>query len=200
MKFPPHSRTRQHVMAMVATLCMSASYAHAEHAHTHGLLQLDVAIDPQSVTLQFESPLENFLGFEHAPRTDAERKKVADLTASLKAADGLFYIDPAAGCRVSKVELDSAVPGLGRDAEKKLPPRDHDIANGARTHSHSDEHGDIDATIVFSCNKAEAARFIAFKLFEKYKNLHTVNVQVASSQGQFKRTMRADSPKLDLGR
>lgn len=199
MKFLSYLRMCPHVMAAISASCLVA-YVHAEPAHVHGLLQLDVAIDQRSVTLQFESPLENFLGFEHAPRTDAERKKVADLVASLKAADELFYIDPAAGCRLSNVELDSAALGLRRDPEGKPSAHDRGAVKDAHAHGHGNEHGDIDVTMAFSCSNADAARFITLKMFEKYKNLHTVNAQIASSQGQFKRVMRADSPMLDLGR
>jgi hypothetical protein len=148
------------------------------------------------VTFQFESPLDNFLGFERAPRTNAERKKVADMIASLKAADGLFFIDPSARCSVSKVQLTSAALNLGSD--KGNDSSRHDAYKDEHAHAGGD-HADIDATIVFSCTKANAVHFIALKLFEKYPHLHTINAQVASRQGQFKRTLKAASPKLDLG-
>lgn len=195
------SRFRRLVrIVMTVALCMIFSPAGAgQRAHTHGLLQLDVAIDPQSVTVQFESPLDNFLGFEHAPRTDEERKRVAAMVASLKAADGLFYIDPVAECRLSRVALHSAVLGLDNDGEDKQ--RQHDAGKGKKAQAEEgSEHADIDVTIVFSCRNADKAGFIAFKLFDKYSHLHTVDVQIASAQGQFKRTLRADSPKLNLER
>lgn len=188
---------RLRAMATAAILCLPVPHAVAQqHAHTHGLLQLDIAVDPQSITLQFESPLDNFLGFEHAPHTDAERKKVADMVTSLTAADGLFQIDPAAGCRASTVQLSSAALGLGHDKEKESSV--HAYKN--KNEHGADEHADIDATIVFACTNAGAARFITFKLFENYSHLHTLNAQVASQKGQFKRTVKADSPKLDLRR
>lgn len=175
---------------MAVALLLSVSYAQAhQHAHTHGLLQLDVAIDSQSITLQFESPLDNFLGFEHAPRTDAERKKVREMVAALTSADGLFYVDPDAGCRISSVRLDSAALGLGEEAK----------AIDKKKASQHGEHADIDAIIVFSCPQAEKARFITVKLFDRYPHLYAINVQVATSQGQFKRSLKADAPRLDLG-
>lgn len=191
MIISPFGTMRLHAMRAVtsaAVLCLAVSAVQAHpRAHTHGLLRLDVAIDPQSITLQFESPLDNFLGFERAPRTDAERRKVGEMVAALKSADGLFYVDPDAGCRVSSVQLDSAALGLGKNAQAaagKAPERDG--------------HADIDATIVFSCAKAETARFITVKLFEKYPHLQTIDAQVATAQGQFKRSLKPDAPKLDL--
>lgn len=188
MTIPPFCKLRPRTMLAAVILSAAATGAQAHpHAHTHGLLRLDVAIDPQSITLQFTSPLDNFLGFEHAPRTDAERRKVADMAAALKSADGVFYVDPAAGCRVASVQLDSATLGLGPAATGKQAASGHDA------------HADIDATIVFSCDRAEAASFITLKLFEKYPHLHTIEAQVATAHRQYKRTLKADAPKLDLG-
>ena len=200
MNFPAPCFKRVCAIALTIALGMlfSSSAEAGQHAHTHGLLQLDVAIDPQSVTLQFESPLDNFLGFEHAPRTDEQRKRVEEMVASLKAADGLFYIDPVAECRLSRVALHSAVLGLGNDGKGEQPHHENAVHEKASAEEH--EHADIDVTIVFSCRNADKAGFIALKLFDRYSHLHTVNVQLASAQGQFKRTLRADSPKLNLER
>src|SRR5690606_17374132 len=128
---------------------------------------------------------------ERAPRTDAERRKVGEMVAALKSVDGLFYVDPDAGCRVSSVQLDSAALGLGKNAKA--------TAGGKVSKAPQHEgHADIDATIVFSCAKAEAARFITVKLFEKYPHLQAIDAQVATARGQFKRSLKPDAPKLDL--
>ena len=62
------------------------------------MAKLDVAVEPSRVTLELDTPLDNLLGFERAPRTDAERQQADAAVAKLKAAAGLFRIDNAAGC------------------------------------------------------------------------------------------------------
>ncbi|MGB0128732.1 MAG: DUF2796 domain-containing protein [Rhodocyclaceae bacterium] len=42
----------------------------AQHAHEHGVAKLDVASDGGALAINVESPLDNRVGFEHAPRTD----------------------------------------------------------------------------------------------------------------------------------
>lgn len=105
-------------LGLAATLAVAAglpSPALAQQAaHTHGRLDLAVALDATAITIRLESPLDNFLGFERAPRTDDERRRVADLAARLRAADQWLRPDPAARCRLARVDLDSAVPGLGK--------------------------------------------------------------------------------------
>ncbi|MBS7777569.1 DUF2796 domain-containing protein [Acidovorax sp. CCYZU-2555] len=172
-------------LALVLAATALSAAAH-QHAHTHGLMTLDVAVDAQTVTLAIASPLDSFLGFERAPRTDAERKRVADMVARLKAADQLFQPDAAADCKLTKVELESAALGLGTA---------HDHGHGEKG-----EHADIAVDIVFTCAKAADARFIDVKLFDAYPRLRSIDAQVAAPQGQFKRSLRPGAARLGLTR
>ena len=175
-------------------LLAASSFALAQqHAHTHGLLSLDAAVDAQSITLQMEVPLDNFLGFERAPRSDAERTLVSNMVARLNAADKLFLIDPAAQCSLSKVDLDSAALGLGAKAK----PAPAATAKGGKE---PEQHADIDLSIAFTCAKASQARYIDVKLFDAFKGVHTINAQVASDQGQFKRTLTRSASRLSWGK
>jgi hypothetical protein len=166
-----------------------------QHAHTHGQLTIDVAIDAQTLTVSMEAPLDNFLGFERAPRTDAERKSVSALVNRLNAADKLFIPNPQAECRLSSVTLESDTLGLkpGEPAAKG-----GDVAAKA-TEVH-DEHADIDVSIVFTCAKAPLARQLDVRMFEAFPRLRTINAQVASAQGQFKRKLTKAAPALRWGR
>jgi Protein of unknown function (DUF2796) len=66
------------------------------HAHVHGGARLDIAVEPRRILLFFETPLDNLVGFERAPRTDAERRRADEAVARLKAGDQMFRFDPAA--------------------------------------------------------------------------------------------------------
>lgn len=186
-------------LAVTAAMALSAA-AQQQHAHTHGRLTLDVAVDGQTITLAIESPLNGFLGFERAPRTNAERKRVADMVARLNTADQLFQPDPAAGCKLSKVELTSTALDLGAKKEEEhghshagKDGHDHD-------HDHAGEHADIDIDVVFTCANAAQAKFIDVKLFAAYQRIRTIDAQVASPQGQFKRSLRPGAARLSLTR
>ncbi len=198
--YPRHSRRSAPAAILALTLTTFASANAQQHAHTHGHMQLDVAVDTHSLTLQIESPLDNFLGIERAPRNDAERQRVSDMVARLNAADELFHPDPSAGCKLSKVDIHAAVLGLpGADAAE----HDHDHGHGHDDAAHADaddEHADIDVSVVFACAQASSARFIDVKLFEAFDNIRSIDVQVASPQGQFKRSLRPNATRLEWGR
>ena len=173
-------RRRINGFAFAAALLAAAPFLPAEaqqqHAHVHGQIKLDVAVDGPTVVIDMASPLDNIVGFERAPKTDAEKKTVEDAVAQLRAADKLFIIDPAANCKLGPVDLRSAALGLGKpDA------------------SEPEGHADLDATFSFNCTNAAAARFIDLNLFSVFKGLRQVDSQIASSQGQFKRQLKRPS-------
>ena len=164
-------------IATAAALSAAAPFvpaqAQQQHAHVHGQLKLDVAIDGPTVVIDMESPLDNIVGFERAPKTEAEKKTVADAIAQLRAADQLFAIDPAANCKLGPVDLHSPALGLGNP--------DPNAPVG---------HADLDATFSFNCTHAAAARFIDVGLFAAFGHARQIDAQIASAQGQFKRQLK----------
>lgn len=163
-------------------LCLMPLLAQAAgKAHVHGVAKLDVAVEATKITLQLESPLDNLLGFERAPRTDAERRQADALVARLKAADAVFRIDPAAQCSLAKVELASAALKLGQPDPSQ------------------EGHADIDGTFEFNCADAAKAAFIDVGLFE-FKRMQRLEVQVAGPKGQFKRDLKRPATRIVLTR
>jgi hypothetical protein len=61
------------VLLLVA-LGVSCSALAKEGAHVHGLVKLDVAVDAKTLTVQLEAPLDSLVGFEHRPRTAAQKQ------------------------------------------------------------------------------------------------------------------------------
>lgn len=159
--------------ALFAAAPFVSAQAQQQHAHVHGQMKLDVAIDGPTVVIDMESPLDNIVGFERAPKTDAEKATVEAAVAQLRAADKLFAIDPAANCKLGPVDLRSGALGLG-NPDPNEPPG----------------HADLDATFSFNCTNAAAAKFIDLNLFSVFKGLRQIDSQIASSQGQFKRQLK----------
>ena len=175
-----HTRLRRRIssgLAFAAAALFAAPFlcaqAQQQHAHVHGQIKLDVAIDGPTVVIDMESPLDNIVGFERAPKTDAEKKAVEEAIAQLRAADKLFAIDPAANCKLGPVDLRSGALGLG-NPDPNEPPG----------------HADLDATFSFNCTNAAAAKFIDVNLFNAFKGTRQIDSQIASAQGQFKRQLK----------
>jgi hypothetical protein len=158
--------------------------AHAQHgAHQHGVAQLDIAVESRSISVQFASPLDNLLGFERAPRTEAEKTQAGAAVARLEAGAQLLRVDPAAGCRLAGVELVSAALKLG--PAEAAPSRA--------------EHADLEARYRFDCTDAARAAWIDVGLFD-FKRLVRLQVQLATPKGQFRRDLERPAVRIVLGR
>lgn len=167
-----------------ASLLLSLAARAEGRAHEHGAVRLDIAVETDKLSLQMEAPLDALLGFERAPRTEAERKRVDATIARLKGADTLFQPDPAGGCTLARVELTSAVLKLG-----KAPPP-----------SAAGEHADLDASIEFQCKDSARLGFIDSALFGAFAALQRIDMQVAAPKGQFKRTLTRPAKRIALAR
>lgn len=173
-----------HGALVMGMLVMRVIASAQGHAHQHGALTLDIGIEANTITMQIASPLDNLVGFEHAPRTNGERKRVDAALARLGAEQQLIAIDPAAQCRLANVEITSAMLGLG------VPS----------TTNSKDLHGDLGATLNFQCQDASRAAYIDVRLFDAFSDLKRIYVQVAGPRGQFKRHLRRPERRVTLTR
>ena len=175
---------RRWLTTMLGTLMLlpvAGAFAHGPHEH--GVARLDVAVEPGRVTLLLESPLANLVGFEHAPRTGAERLHVDATLNILNAAATLFKIDPAAGCTPGPVELNAAALA---DDKPGAPPAEAG-------------HADLDASYSFKCKKVAPA-FIDIGLFATFPGVQRIDVQLITGNAQSKRTLTRTTARLSLTR
>ncbi len=67
----------------------NASPVHVDAAHEHGVAVLRVVSEGATLMIEFVSALDNLVGFEHAPRTDAQRTALRAAQARLRDAAAL---------------------------------------------------------------------------------------------------------------
>ena len=175
---------------LILGLMVTASPAWAGKAHQHGVAQLDVVVEPTRVTLELDTPLDNLLGFERAPRTDGERATVEQALAKLRAADQLFRIDGAAGCTLDKVTLNAPVLGVGATAAAPAP--------GAKPSPA--EHADLNARFEFTCKTGQRAGFVEVELFAAFAPMKRINLQLVLPRGQMKATLQRPATRVALVR
>lgn len=170
-------------VVLVLVLAPPAEVFAQEHAHVHGLASLNVAVDGRVLTVQLEAPLDSLLGFEHRPRTDAQRKAAAALLDRMKTGQNLFRPDPAAQCSLRKTEVES-------DALQKAPEP------GGK----EDEHADLDASFEFECREPERLARMEVGLFDAFSRVQRIEVQIAGANGQAKQTLQRPDKVLRLAR
>jgi hypothetical protein len=174
----------RHRASLICALALATSGpAPAAGPHQHGTATLDIAVDVGRVSVVFDTPLADLLGFERAPRTDAERRRVEAVVATLRDGGRLFRIDPAAACTLARVELDSAVLGLG---DAGAPARDG--------------HADLQGRYDFDCRQGGRATYVEVGLFEAAAGLQRLELQLATPRGQMKATLVRPASRVALVR
>jgi hypothetical protein len=170
------------VAASFGALAQSSSGAVPQHAHVHGLARLGVAVQGRTVTLSLESPLDNLIGFEHAPRSAPERTAVAALQATMQAPRELFRFNAEAACSLVKAEADSAL-----FAASPAGPA-------------SSEHADLDASFEYACAQPARLATLDVGLFKVYPRLRKLSVEVATDKGQSKQDLTNAAHVVALSR
>ena len=189
-------RAARQLGTVALVVAVAAQVAQAAQPHEHGVARLDVAVDAGRVSIELDTPLDNLLGFERAPRTDAERDKATALVARLRAADALFRIDAAAGCTLLKVDLRSAALQLSiAAASAAASPAASPVASPAAS-----EHSDLNAVFEFRCKNGTRAGFVEVGLFDAFTALKRIELQVVTPRGQLKATLRKPASRVMLVR
>jgi hypothetical protein len=143
--------------------------------HEHGIGNLQVALDARVLTLELRLPAKDLVGFERAPRNDAERTRIADARAALAAAT-LFTPAAAAQCTAKPAEV--------------TLPQFSGKSGGA------DDHADFEAVHRFECANVAALNDLdhgVFKAFPKIKQLRT---QAVTPRGQKQVVLTHGKPRL----
>lgn len=160
-------------------------------AHVHGLATLTIAVESKVLELQFESPANNLVGFEHKASTKAQRNAVISAKATLSDPATLFGFF-GTSCKAKETEIDvSAVMDEHDDSHDDHKHHDHHDE-----HKHHDSHDDhskethseIKASYKFSCkdtNKFDAILVNLFKAFPGIEEINTIWI-TASKQGSEK--------------
>ena len=132
--------------AFTVAVLLHGTYALAgdKHAaHSHGVGNLELVVQGSRVKASFEIPMESLLGFEHLPRTPAQKKAMADLQTAVAQASYFITLPAAADCQPKSLQVNA------------------DMFNGKKS-----EHSDLDAELEFSCSQPSALK--QMEMIERY--------------------------------
>ena len=153
--------------ALLVVAALPGSVFAQPKAHVHGQATLDIGLEGRGGTLEFRAPADDLYGFEHAPKTAAERTKQSAAFALLRTkGTELVKFDATLGCTLTAT-------AVGVLEEKG-------------------GHGDVRATYTLACQKATAGRPIAFGFSKAFPGVHSVKVQLLSETQQVGATITND--------
>jgi hypothetical protein len=148
---------------------------HQHGAHVHGSAKLNIAAEGRTATVEFESPAESIVGFEHKAKTAADQQKQAKALDLLKDRIGSMIIfEPALGCRWSPTTVDVVQQGQ----------------------EHSEVHGAFSVT----CDGPLAGSKVRFAFAKTFPAIRTVAVQVVAATQQVGATIQQDRGEVEVPR
>lgn len=156
-------------------------------AHVHGTGEMEIVQDGEGLFISLYSPLYNVLGFEHTPKTDAEKVKARRITSLLRA-NGLFAFSPDAQCRRTGFKLYSEV----------LNPHSHGPADDHQHHEPSDGHSDLRAAYEFECAQPAKLKTVEVRMFRQFPGLEKIDVQALFPSGQTGASLTATNNSVSV--
>ncbi len=167
--------------AAFALLAAPAAYGKEkkkkQHVHDHGRGALSVAAEDKTLAFDLDTPAESIFGFEHAARTEAEKKALAEGLATLRTkALELFQIPAELGCKVTEATVETA------------------LEKGGATGGHADVRGEWD----FTCDKPVFGTSLKLGLLKAFPRLKKLDVQILSGAKQLKKEVKSADEALAL--
>lgn len=173
-----------------------ASAAEREHGpHEHGVGQLSLAVEGNTVEIEITAPGADIVGFEHAAETEADRAALAAAAARLKDAIALFRFPSKADCRLEEAEVHSALLDGAHGHEKghaHEKGHDHDKAHG---HG-AEAHAEFRAHYHFRCADPAALSHVDLGYFTAFPAARELEARTITAKGQGAQELTADRPRL----
>lgn len=176
------SRSRRGRAALVALCVLLAGNAWSGRAHVHGELRADVAVDGAALTVLLQMPLDTLVGFEHRPRTAAQRQAAEQALARARDVDAWVQPVPAARCERTALELQA----------QALTP--------AAAGTPEPAHADLELQVEFRCAEPARLERLQLTVFERFPRAQRVEVQLATPAGQWRQTLRRPQREILLRR
>lgn len=163
-------------------------HGHRHHnAHVHGVAELNIAQEGNQLFIELVSPAANIVGFEHAPRNDAQHQQVKKAVETLKRGGALFKFSAGARCAQDEVEVESDLL-----RHSKHGHHDH------KGHKNENTHGEFSASYGFTCGNMEQLTSLDVKLFSLFDHMETINVQLITQRRQGSHTLSHRHSHLDF--
>jgi hypothetical protein len=171
-------------------ICIAAGSKHK--AHQHGVAKVDIAVETKestTATVEIESPAESIYGFEHQPKSDADKAKVEAANTKLGAEIlNMVKFDSTLGCTAKTTKIEHEF----EEDDKKSD------AHHGKEKKHHGEHSEVHAEFAITCQKPLAGTQVSFDFSSSFSGLKTVKVQALVGGAQSGVTVKKAGASLKL--
>jgi hypothetical protein len=180
----------QTIILILIPLASATIYAepvvHEHKAHTHGISEIELIISTETISIKFESPANNIVGFEHAASNAEEENQIKRAHSILSKPASIFSFQ---GAHCTSIPSSVNINGLAKK------PHEHQTADKHQPHS---THKEITAEYQFQCKSSEDLTYIKTQLFNKFPNINEINVMWISDTNQGMSVLSPNNPQLSV--
>ena len=157
--------------------------------HVHGVIELGVVVEGDTVAVSLRAPLDDVVGFEHAPESDEQRERIRQAAAMLSNADAMFGLAGSASCSISDTSVDGPayvtehLAGGEAGSAGSHDGHHHDAGHDDSDHHDSEEHSEINAGYEWECGNVSALDALALRFTESFVGVETIEIQILTSAG-----------------
>ncbi|HEY7553630.1 MAG TPA: DUF2796 domain-containing protein [Candidatus Binatia bacterium] len=170
---------------LLAVQALSAAEKRHAHTHVHGAAEINIVVEGKSVIVEFRSPAEDIMGFEHEAKSEADKKKLDAAVKVLKERFAeMVILDKALDC----------TPGLAEVSVVRTDAAGKDAKSSAKK---GGEHREVRARHVFTCQGDPTGSRVRFGVTKFFPQVHELKVQALSASKQSGATIKKD--KGDVG-
>ncbi|MBV1881476.1 MAG: DUF2796 domain-containing protein [Pseudomonadales bacterium] len=173
---------------------------HQQEAHLHGLVEMTLAIEGNTMELNLESPAANIVGFEHPVSTPEQHASVTRAKTILDMPEQLLTF---IGTRCQSLSQDMNLSAVLQPAETHQNAEAHS-AHQEHTDKNHEEHDDhqthseISVRYQFHCAQGTKLTAIKVHLFDLFPRIETVQAAWVSHSNQASAILTTDSITINL--
>ena len=175
--------------SLMLTLTPHHAIASELDAHEHGSATLDIAIDTNTISMSFESPAVNIVGFEYATDDDQQLLLIQQAKNNLSNFDAVFQLVGEASCQI-----------VESSANWVIKHEEDDHEEGHEEDDPASEHAEFIAEYQLICKQVNYLTAIDVNLFEFFPGISDLDVQVIHSGGQIKQELDSSNTLIRLAK
>lgn len=156
------------VFALIVSMPLSSVFAGEHSTHVHGVSQMTVAVENQSLEIQLTSPAMDLLGFEHKAESEKAIEMLKQVSTQLNNHAQLFQFEGRV-CEHVQTTLDTS---HFYQSDKHHSDESH---KDQHEHDHAG-HSELVANYQYYCECPSALSELSVTLFDHFPDIHKMNV------------------------
>ena len=171
------------IPSLLILIALPIAAGETQKPHTHGHVQLNIAIAQNEILLDLIAPGADVVGFEHAPQNKNQQHALSKVLLQLKNPKNLFSFSNKANCKIimEKVNEDLSVKLDTHNHHNNHLP--HDNHNHQHNHHKSEAHGEFFINYLYECTNIKYLDAIKTNWFNVF-NTKTMKVNLVTKSEQ----------------